>query len=205
MPNHDMAPVAWRGWITSGRYVPLTAEPTTIIRDLDQQTPDTPSKKAILNTVWEHFKDYPHGFEAFAARIYQMHDTRVIIDEITRASVDGGRDAIGRYLLGLSEDPIYAEFALEAKCYRPSTSGEAATTVGVSEVARLISRIRHREFGVMVTTSVVARQAYKEVREDRHPIIIFAGGDIASILTKNGFNTPELVQDFLVREFSVAH
>ena len=56
----------------------------------------------------------------------------------------------------------------------------------------------------MVTTSVVARQAYKEVREDGHPIIIIAGGDIASILTKNGFNTPNLVQQFLVQEFPKA-
>jgi hypothetical protein len=49
-----------------------------------------------------------------------MHDQRVIIDEITRASVDGGRDAVGRYLLGLSDDPVYAEFSLEAKRYRPA-------------------------------------------------------------------------------------
>ena len=119
-PNHDLAPDVWRDWIASGRYIPLTAEPTTIILDVDQQTPDTPSKKAILNTVWEYFKDRPHGFEAFAARIYQMHDAHVIIDEITRAAVDGGRDAIGRYLLGLPEDPIYAEFALEAKATGPA-------------------------------------------------------------------------------------
>jgi hypothetical protein len=54
-------------------------------------------------------EDAPVAFEAFAARIFRMHDQRVIIDEITRASVDGGRDAVGRYLLGLSNDPVYAE------------------------------------------------------------------------------------------------
>lgn len=200
-PDHEFAPSAWRDWIDSGRYLPLTAEPTTIIRTNDQQTPDTAAKAAILNVVWEHFKEHPHGFEMFAARIYQMHDPRVIIDEITRTSVDGGRDAIGRYLMGLVEDPVYAEFALEAKCYRPSTSGDAANSVGVSEVARLISRIRHREFGVLVTTSIVGRQAYKEVREDRHPIVMIAGGDISNILMKSGFNTPELVRDLVAREF----
>ncbi len=41
---------------------------------------------------------------------------------------------------------------------------EGGATVGVADVARLISRLRQRQFGVFVTTSVVARQAYKEVR-----------------------------------------
>jgi hypothetical protein len=73
----------------------------------------------------------------------------------------------------------------------------------VREVSRLISRIRHREFGVLVTTSVVARQAYEEVREDRHPIIFLSGKDIANILTTNGFNTLDRVIGLLQREFSV--
>jgi hypothetical protein len=45
-----------------------------------------------------------------------MLDQRVVIDQITRASIDGGRDAIGRYVLGLNNDPVYVDFALEAKC-----------------------------------------------------------------------------------------
>ena len=120
-----------------------------------------------------------------------------------RGSVDGGRDAIGRYLLGLSDDPVYAEFSLEAKCYQPGFDETSPNTVGVREVSRLISRIRHRQFGVLVTTSVIARQAYEEVREDRHPIIFFSGGDITDILVNNGFNTPELVTSFLYTEFSL--
>jgi hypothetical protein len=103
----------------------------------------------------------------------------------------------------LSDDPVYAEFSLEAKCYRPPLNDKAANTVGVKEVSRLISRIRHRQFGVLVTTSVVARQAYEEVREDRHPIIFLSGKDIADILTTNGFNTPALVKDMLEAEFAV--
>ena len=157
-----------------------------------RKRPNASTKVAILEIVWNHFKDAPHAFEAFAARIFQMHDPRVIIDEITRASVDGGRDAVGRYLLGLSEDPVYAEFSLEAKCYAPGIRGKNANTVGVKEVSRLISRIRHRQFGVLVTTSTIGRQAYEEVREDRHPIIFFSGKDIADILTTNGYGTPGL-------------
>ncbi|ELW9530332.1 restriction endonuclease [Burkholderia cenocepacia] len=197
------APKAWADWVASGKYLPLTAEPTTIIRTLEEQSPDTPIKASLLHSVWEHFKESPIAFEAFAARIYQMTDARVIVDEITRGTIDGGRDAVGRYLLGLGEDPVYAEFSLEAKCYRPPMNGGAPNSVGVKEVSRLISRIRHRQFGVLVTTSVVARQAYEEVREDRHPIIFISGRDITEILIKNGFNTKEKVVALLKNEFKV--
>jgi hypothetical protein len=54
-------------------------------------------------------------------------------------------------------DPIAVEFALEAKCYAP-THG-----VGVRETSRLISRLRHRQFGVPVTTSYLDDQAYREI------------------------------------------
>ena len=196
-------PQAWADWIQTGSYRALVSESTTIIRSPEEQLPDTPLKRELLEAVYDHFKDAPVAFEAFAAHIFRMHDQRVIIDEITRASVDGGRDAIGRYLLGLSDDPVYAEFSLEAKCYRPALNGEGANAVGVREVSRLISRIRHREFGVLVTTSVVGRQAYEEVRADRHPIIFFSGKDIADILTTHGFNTRERVTALLQREFPV--
>lgn len=197
------APKTWIDWVNTGKYRPLTAEPTTIIRSVEQQTPDTDLKANILSCVWKHFKDVPIAFEAFAARIYQMTDTRVIVDEITRGTIDGGRDAIGRYLLGLGDDPVYAEFSLEAKCYRPPLDGETPNTVGVKEVSRLISRIRHRQFGVLVTTSVIARQAYEEVREDRHPIVFISGRDIAEILIKNGFNSQERVAALLSSEFKI--
>tara|TARA_R110000782_G_scaffold268961_3_gene366215 strand:+ start:18423 stop:19640 length:1218 start_codon:yes stop_codon:yes gene_type:complete len=197
------APSAWSDWVRKGRYRALAAESTTVVRDQGAQLPDSPAKTLILETVWEHFKNAPRAFEAFAARVFQMHDQRVIIDEITRAAVDGGRDAVGRYLLGLTDDPVYAEFSLEAKCYRPPLNGRSANTVGVKEVSRLISRIRHRQFGVLVTTSVIGRQAYEEVREDRHPIIFFSGKDIAEILVTNGFSTPQLVKDMLENEFNV--
>jgi hypothetical protein len=197
------APKAWTEWVTHGRYKALISKSTTVIRSQEQQTPNNPTTIAILQTVWTYFKAAPHAFEAFAARIFQMHDPRVIVDQLTRASVDGGRDAVGRYLLGLIDDPVYAEFSLEAKCYSPPLSGGIANTVGVKEVSRLISRIRHREFGVLVTTSVIGRQAYEEVRRDGHPIIFFSGKDIADILIKSGFNTPALVKNLLQAEFPV--
>jgi Restriction endonuclease AspBHI N-terminal/Restriction endonuclease len=198
------APEVWNQWVRTGKYLPLTSEPTTVIRTVGEQMPDTENKVAILHKVYQHFKDSPHQFEGFAARIFQMHDRRVIIDQITRATIDGGRDAIGRYVLGLRDDPVYVDFALEAKCYAPGINGMEANTVGVREISRLISRLRHRQFGVLVTTSAIARQGYEEVREDRHPIIFIAGKDITEILIQNGHNSPESVQGWLSAEFPCA-
>ncbi len=197
------APKAWVDWVQNGKYTPLTSEATTTIRSISEQTPEKGVKSDILRCVFQHFKEEPTAFETFAARIFQMHDQRAIIDEITRGAVDGGRDAVGRYLLGLTSDPVYAEFSLEAKCYRPGIDGQSTNTVGVKEVSRLISRIRHREFGILVTTSAIGKQAYEEVREDGHPIIFFSGRDIAEILTQAGYSTPSLVKDLLSNEFPV--
>lgn len=196
-------PGVWNQWVQTGEYLPLTSEPITVIRTVAEQMPDTENKIAILRAVYQHFKESPHQFEGFAARIFQMHDRRVIIDQVTRASIDGGRDAIGRYVLGLSDDPVYVDFALEAKCYSPGIGETEANTVGVREISRLISRLRHRQFGVLVTTSAIARQGYEEVREDRHPIIFIAGKDITEILIQNGHNSPKSVQGLLAAEFPI--
>ena len=202
-PLSAHVPEAWRAWVEQGKYRALTAESTTVIRNQEAQQPDSFLKASILETVWEYFKDAPRSFEKFSAYLFKMYDQRVLIDEITRATADGGRDAVGRYLLGLSEDPVFVEFSLEAKCYRPPLKDWKANGVGVKEVSRLISRIRHRQFGVLVTTSVIGHQAYEEVRKDRHPIVFFSGKDIADILTRSGFNTPERVKTMLENEFAV--
>jgi hypothetical protein len=72
------APSAWLDLIRRGRYNPLTAESTTVVRNVKDQVPGTPTGKSILNEVFMHFKDTPHAFEAFAARIFQMHDQRCV-------------------------------------------------------------------------------------------------------------------------------
>jgi hypothetical protein len=191
------APSQWTRWVETGRSTPLIAERTRVIRSVQEQLPDTPLKWELLMLVWEHFKDEPTAFESFAARVYQMSDQRVIVDEVTRATRDGGRDAIGRYLLGLASDPVYADFSLEAKCYRPRLGDKAPSTIGVKEVSRLISRLRHRQFGVLVTTSAIAPQAYQEVRQDKHPIVFISGRDISEILIHSGYSSAHLVRDFL--------
>jgi Restriction endonuclease len=107
-----------------------------------------------------------------------------------------GLDAVGEYRIGPAADPVIVTFALEAKLYDPAGNG-----VGVRDVARLISRLRHRQFGVLVTTSYVARQAYQEVRADQHPVVIIAAADIVGLLRAKGYPTPEAVTQWLAAAF----
>lgn len=200
--NDDaFAPDAWKIWQSKGVYNALIAPPTKMIRSIDQQSAQTQIEKIILKTVWDYFRTEPYKFENFAAWLYSLSDERAVIDEVTQRSVDGGRDAIGHYKLGINSDPVIVDFALEAKCYNPGIGGETPNTVGVKEVARLISRLKFRQFGVLVTTSQVSKQAYQEVRDDRHPVIFIAGGDIAKLLINKGYKTELQVLKLLNLEF----
>jgi len=118
-------------------------------------------------------------------------DKNIVEYELTRFWRDGERDALGKYRIGIEDSSILVDFALEAKCKKLSSGS------GVKETSRLISRLRHRQFGVFVTTSYISEPAYKEIIEDGHPVIILAARDIANILIRSGFNTIESLNDWL--------
>jgi restriction endonuclease Mrr len=82
---------------------------------------------------------------------------------------------------------------LEAKRYKRGVN------VGVKDMARLISRIKHRDFGVLVTTSAVSPQTYEEVRQDKHPIVIVSGRDIAEVLIAEGINTIQKLDHWIAK------
>ncbi|MBA4013267.1 MAG: hypothetical protein C0481_15485 [Phenylobacterium sp.] len=89
---------------------------------------------------------------------------------------DRGRDAIGRYPIGLPDNCVTGDFALEAKCYRK------ASGLGVDAISWLISGLRHRQFGVLVTTSYLGDQAHRAIVEDKYAIVVWARGDLAKLL-----------------------
>ena len=138
----------------------------------------------------EHYKDNPYGFEKCAKDILEKMDEKFQDFTLTRPWRDGGRDALGYYVIGggsKANYPLRIDCALEAKCYGTNNS------VGVREMSRLISRIRYRQFGVMITTSYVHKQAYQEVIEDGHPILIVTASDIARVLRNNSILSTEVV------------
>ena len=52
-----------------------------------------------------------------------------------------------------------------------------------------------------MTTSYVREQAYKEILEDGHPLIIISGSDIARIVIDVGYNTRVTVHTWLQNRF----
>ena len=192
-------PEAFKSFKQKGVYNTLNAKSVTEIRTTEQQLPSKASQVEMLSSIFDYFSSKKNGeydFEKFAAEVYRISSSDVIIDQVTQNSVDGGRDALGRHRLGLNTDPVYVEFSLEAKLYNPGYNNKL-NSIGVKQVSRLISRIRNRQYGVLVTTSVISRQVYQEVRSDKHPIIFISGKDIVNILLKVGINSKSSLNDFL--------
>ncbi|QLY34388.1 restriction endonuclease [Nocardia huaxiensis] len=188
-------PESWKAWVKSCSYDTLTAAPTTVIRSKAEQFPADKAGQAILAAIHAHFDGRPHDFEKCAVEIWRMIAPATGVCDLTRPSRDGGRDAVGEYQLGPIGDPIKIDFALEAKCYGPTNS------VGVREMSRLISRLRHRNFGVFVTLSYFNSQVYEEVRTDGHPIALISGRDIVSTLKSNGYGDLGAVKGWLRNQF----
>jgi hypothetical protein len=189
-PPSDV-PSAWSGWVKTGVARALVAPRTRDARSRAEQEPTSEFNQKALRLVWSHFAGRPHDFEHFAAHLVKLYLRNASSIEVTRASRDGGRDAIGRYRVGQGPSGIEIDFAVEAKCYEPGRG------VGVKELSRLISRLRHRQFGVLVTTSHLDRQAYSELKEDGHPIVVLAGGDILEILHRVGAIASGGLQSYL--------
>jgi hypothetical protein len=165
-------------------------------RTPEQQIPQTQEEKNYIKQIKEYFanhKDGEYAFEKCASVIAQLMDPNIISCDNTRSWRDGGRDAIGVYRIGSGLAYTDVEFALEAKCYK-LTSG-----CGVKETSRLISRLRHRQFGIFITTSYVSLQAYKEIIEDGHPLLILSAADIAQILLSKGIANDVMLQQWLLQ------
>ncbi|MFF9426895.1 restriction endonuclease [Streptomyces sp. NPDC014746] len=188
-------PEVWKTWVQSRVYRPLLAPATTTIRATADQLPTDKTGKAMLEEIRQHFQGRESDFEACAVAIWRLIAPSTGTVDVTRPSRDGGRDAVGAYVLGPPASPISIDFALEAKCYSPDNG------VGVREVSRLISRIRHRNFGVLVSTSYFNRQVQSEVQEDGHPIALVCGRDIIEALRQHGRTSVSAVRDWLQQSF----
>ena len=182
--SFDLAPNVWKEFIKKGRagIKSLKAPQIITIPSKNDQMPTDEIGRENLRIIREYYKNNPSGFEKCATAIVQMMDSNFHSFDLTRPWRDGGRDAIGKYRIGVSKYPLYIDFALEAKCYSEQNG------VGVKQTSRLISRIKYRQFGILVTTSYIDSQAYKEIKEDGHPVLIITAKDIANILRDNGLS-----------------
>ncbi len=170
-------PAVWKEWVTKRSYTPLVVDKPSEIRSKQEQTTLTEKELGVISLIYNTFKDSPYEFERVAAKIVKLALPNSHSIELTKPWRDGGRDALGKYRIGKGRGSIDVEFAVEAKCYQLNNG------VGVKETSRLISRLRHRQFGVLVTTSYLSKQAYEELITDGHPVIVISANDIARLLT----------------------
>lgn len=189
--NLKYAPKAWKEFISKGRngIKALKAPRIFKIPSKYEQLQCNEDGKLCLSEIRKYYANNPTNFEACAVKIVEMMDDHFKDFSLTRPWRDGGRDAIGYYYISAGNQvnfPLKIDCALEAKCHNENNS------VGVKNVSRLISRIRYRQFGILVTTSYVHNQAYKEVTDDGHPILIITASDIAYILARNMIDSSKI-------------
>jgi len=190
-------PASWKNWIMTGVARPLMSERLDTRSKVDQ-LPDTKNGWAVIDAVHQYFNvklNRPTDFEKLAVDLWRTSAPSTAEVNLTRPWRDGGRDAIGTYGIGPNASRLAVEFALEAKCYSTKNS------VGVRDMSRLISRLRHRQFGVFITTSYFDRQVYQEVVEDEHPVVLMAARDAVEALNSFGISTGRQAMEWLEHRY----
>lgn len=179
--DSQFAPPAWKSYIDGHSVQPLMCKLERMVKTREEQLPSEDLDIQMLKIIHNYFieKDRGYSFEKFANDLTMSMEDRVVDISTTSPYKDGGFDGIGKYkLFKDSQNEVLVDFYLQAKCYALDNP------VVVKDTSRLISRIKDRQFGIMFTTSYVAKQAYEEIMEDGHPIIIMTGKNIIDYLKK---------------------
>ena len=195
-------PIVWKMWLKSGLYRPLQQGHRYRVRSSDMQLPVDDLRKAMLFKLYRYFSSEPYKFLHFAADIYALTDSKIVIGRVRRHSSDGSYNIIGKFRLGIDADPIHLGFLVESKCYNPGIGTRKRKSIGVKEILKLLSRLEEQQFGVLVTTSVVTQQAYEAIREQNHPVVCIAGTDIIDILISNNITGVSQLTDWLSDNYS---
>ena len=186
--NLQYAPDVWKKFIHEGRsgIKALKSPKIPQIPSRQNQLPPDEEGKKCVKIIHDHYEDNPYGFEGCATEIVKKMDSNFDSFKLTQITRDGGFDAIGKYKISSGSnihDSLDITCFLEAKCYALDNG------IDVQKMSRFVSRIKNHEFGVFITTSFIQNQAYKEIKEDGHPILVITAVDIARILRENSINS----------------
>lgn len=196
-------PIVWKMWLKSGLYRPLQQERQHRVRSCDMQLPANDLRKAMLLKLYRYFSSKPYKFLHFAADIYSLTGPGIILGRVRRHLSDGAYNITGNFRLGMDADPVYLGFLVEAKCYNPGIGTRKRKSIGVKEILKMLSRLENRQFGVLVTTSVVTRQAYETIRKQSHAVVCISGTDIIDILMSNNITSVGQLTDWLSDNYPI--
>ena len=171
----EHCPSNWSAWIKNGSAVILKCKKTISPRRKIEQLPATPEEKIVLKKLKEFT---PREFEFAAKEILEIFEPDKFINlEVTPKVKDKGRDIVGFYKIGTLGSDLHLRVIGEVKRWDEEGKG-----VGVKPMSRLISRLKHRDLGVFITTTHFDKQVQVEILEDGHPILLLSGGDLVKIL-----------------------
>lgn len=168
-------PDSWTKWVEKGLYNARQCREKQIPRTNEQQLPNSSLEKKVLDMLLELTE---REFEFAAKRLLMLMDNRFTNLRVVPGSEEEGRDVIGFYEIGHGLHKVPIEVFVEAKKLN-------TIKVGVKSMYRLISKLKHRNIGVFLTTSVFDEAVQKELIENKHPVLLISGGDIAKILISN--------------------
>jgi hypothetical protein len=146
--------------------------------------------RPLLDLVYQHFKDRPDDFEQFAADLWRVSEPNVDKIDVTRPWRDGGRDAIGKTCLVPMPTPLPS-----SSPWRPSARAhqqrrrERDKPTHLAAPAPPIRRPGHYP--------LPRYQAYREIREDGHPVVVLAGRDVIERLKDRGLDNITAIRQHL--------
>jgi len=183
--NHHalaMAPKAWKGWVKHGDAELPSVRRRLLRRTLTPTSAQTPapgsSDAALLQQIHQYYDKKKVYFESLAAaiaeRIIAPSGVGYTTHGVTRGSGDFGIDFIAQLDIGhgFSRAPIVV--LGQAKCVAPGSQTSA------KDLARTVARLRRGWLGVFVTTGVITERAQTEVFEDRYPLVMIPGLQVAA-------------------------
>jgi hypothetical protein len=135
-------PLAWQEWVSKGVVTPLQAAVKKVPRSVADQRPCSPEESAVL-AGFQALTD--REFEFAARQLLPLLDMGFVDAQVTRPTQDGGRDVIASYRIGEPPHERLLSVYAEAKKWKGG--------VGVKPVARLLSRLKHRDLGFFVDLS----------------------------------------------------
>lgn len=177
------APAAWKLWVKEGEValprVRRHVAGRSIVLQKDQRPVPSSAAAAILDEVYAHYEGRKAKFEAVAAWVTGRilgRSGRYLHHGVTRATGDRGFDFVGRLELGEGFGALRLVVLGQAKCEKLESATNAV------HIARTVARLRRGWVGAFVTTSYFSASVQVEVSQDRYPLLLVNGLQLAEEL-----------------------
>ena len=171
--THNFAPLSWRKWRVAKLH---------LVSANDQRPEQGSEIEKVLTQIYDFYTDKKHHFESLAevvaAKILGEDSGNYKKGWVTSAGGDGGADFIARLEVGSEIATTKLVVLGQAKCEKPTTPTNG------NHIARTVARLRRGWIGVYVTTSYFSLAVQEEVIQDRYPISLINGKQVAQEVMK---------------------